>query len=40
MKWLRKAARLVRDNWQTLLDWHQERERLRQIRRREELGDL
>ena len=40
MNWLKKAARLVADNWQSILDWYQERERLRQIRKREELGDL
>jgi len=40
MNWLRKAARFAKDHWQSLLDWYLERERLRQIRRREELGDL
>jgi hypothetical protein len=39
-RWWRKAARVIRDNWQSLLDWYLERERLRQIRKREELGDL
>jgi len=40
MKWLRKAKQLFADNWQSLLDWYLEREKLRQIRKREELGDL
>jgi hypothetical protein len=39
-RWLRKARKLISDNWQSLLDWYLERERLRQIRKREELGDL
>lgn len=44
MNWLRKAARrakrLIRDNWRSVWEWYIERERLKQIRRREELGDL
>jgi hypothetical protein len=40
MKWLRKAKRFLQSHWQSVLDWYLERERLRQIRRREELGDL
>jgi hypothetical protein len=39
-RWLRQAKKLIADNWQSLLDWYLERERLRQIRKREELGDL
>jgi hypothetical protein len=35
-KWWRKLKQLL----SPLLDWYLERDRLRQIRRREELGDL
>ena len=44
MNWLKKAAtkavRLVKDKWRAVADILLERERLRQIRKREELGDL
>jgi hypothetical protein len=39
-RWWRKAKRLLQANYQLLQDWYLERDRLRQIRRREELGDL
>jgi hypothetical protein len=35
-RWWRKAKALLLPLW----EWYLERERLRQIRRREELGDL
>jgi hypothetical protein len=44
MRWLkrltRKGVQLVQAHWQTVLDWYLEREKLKQIKRREELGDL
>jgi hypothetical protein len=40
MKWLRKAAKFVKENWQLAWELWEERRRLRAIRRREELGDL
>lgn len=38
--WFNKAKRFVADNWRSLLDWYIERERRKQIQRREEMGDL
>jgi hypothetical protein len=39
-RWLKKAKAFLQANYQLLQDWYLERDRLRQIRRREELGDL
>ena len=40
MRWFKRLTRFAKDHWQTVLDWYLERERLKQIKRREELGDL
>ena len=39
-RWWKSAVRLVKDNWQSLLDWYLERERQKAIEKRQEMGDL